>query len=141
MSRAVFRVASWLMGWHFWYFIEPRCDLPGNLWWILWWLPRGSWIMWWSVISPVFPVLFFHLDSHHPGLPRRHTAAQGWPRGLLHEHTEHRAVGPEVNPGPSKGVAVSFWGPWGQAHIGCSTVIVNKSWVLDVTSWNLSLPS
>lgn len=54
-------------------------------------------------LSGLWPVLFSHADSHHPGLPCSHPAAEGRSGGLLHEHPEHCAAGPEVSPGPSLG--------------------------------------
>lgn len=69
-----------------------------SLGWSSWWLLHGDQIVWLWVSRPV---LCPHPDSHHPRLPRSHPAAEGWTGGLLHEHSEHRAAGPEVSPRPS----------------------------------------
>lgn len=100
MSRTV---SGWLEGFGagiFSFQMSLRWDLCGSLWGVLpvtfVWRPDCM-----AVSSP--PVLFFCPDSHHLGLPRSHSATEGWPRGLLYEHPEHRAVSSEVNPGPSVG--------------------------------------
>ena len=86
------------LGWSFWMILWWA--LRGNLWWVL---PVTS--AWWTdcVVWVARLVLFSRSDSHHPGLPRGHPAAEGRPGGLLHEHPEHCTAGPEVSPGPSMG--------------------------------------
>lgn len=77
-------------------------------------LPCSEWIMRPAVARPV---VCSHPDSHHPGLPRRHPAAEGGPRGLLHEHAEHRTASPEasasqaVRPGRVAGVGSPGFDP------------------------------
>ena len=75
-------------------------DLNGSLWWVL--LVTSA-CQPDCVVWVARPVLFSHADSHHPGLPCGHPAAEGRSGGLLHEYPEHCAAGPEVSPGPSLG--------------------------------------